>query len=577
MLKFFYIASIIILIFGGIVFFNFEEINEKLASFSERDKRLPVSGESEIDPEIFNSQQYMKSQNKIVHLVAVGDIMLSRNVGQKMVKYSDYQYPYREIYDLLQKADITFGNLETPLIAGPPVHSPSMVFRADPECVSALAWAGFDVLSLANNHIMNKGQTGLDKTLKLLSEEGILGVGAGMNSEEAHRAQVIERKGVKIAFLAYAYPGNPEASQDRGGAAIMEKDQLKKDLSYAREKADFTIVSMHAGTEYKRYPNQGQIDFARAAIDLGADLVIGHHPHWFQTVERYKDKYIIYSLGNFVFDQMWSEETREGMIASIYLDKAGVQGLEFFPIKIYDYSQPRFVGGAEEERLLSLLDLEFQDLPLFFEGDSALEALKEGTRKAIYGEKVMPYVPETRKIDFDHNGKEETLVLQNNQLSIFKDQKEIFKTEANWVVNDYALADFDADGFTDLALALWKKGDYAEGAPFETVENREHWGSHLFLYSFREGKPKIIWGSSLLPRPIVELAAGDIDEDQNTELVVLEGDYKDPYKLISNNISVMHWDDWGFTQEWKKPGNYYNLRVYNLGNLGYYIYVNATD
>ncbi len=569
------VVIVLILVSSAVFLLYSQEINEKLVSFSERGRRLPLSGESdEVDPDSFNRQQYMENQNKIVHLVAVGDIMLSRNVGQKMVKYSDYQYPYRETYDLLQKADITFGNLETPLIAGSPVHSPSMVFRADPGCAPGLAWAGFDVLSLANNHIMNKGQTGLDETLELLSEEGILGVGAGMNFQEAHQAKIVEKKGIKIAFLAYTYPGNPEASQDRGGAAIMEKDQLKKDLGYAKEKADLTIVSMHAGTEYKRRPNQGQIDFARAAIDLGADLVIGHHPHWFQTVEQYKGKYIIYSLGNFVFDQMWSEETREGMIASIYLDKEGVQGLEFFPIKIYDYSQPRFVGGAEEERLLSFLDLEFQDLPLFFEGD---EALKEGTRKAIYREKVISYVPETQRVDFDYNGKKETLVLQNNQLSIFKDQKEIFKTEANWIVNDYALADFDADGFTDLALALWKKGDYAEGSPLETAENKEHWGSHLFLYSFREGKLKIIWGSSLLPRPIIELAAGDIDGDQNVELVVLEGDYNNPYNLISNNMNVMDWDNWGFAQKWEKPGNYYNLRVYNLGNLGYYIYVNAVD
>jgi len=166
--------------------------------------------------------------------------------------------------------------------------------------------------------------------------------------------------------------------------------------------------------------------------------------------------------------------------------------------------------------------------------------------------------------------------LKNNQLSILRDQEEIFKTDKNWIINDYALADFDNnDGSLDLALALWKKGDYADGSPLETAANREHWGSHLFLYSFRDGKPKIIWGSSILLQPIIELAAGNIDQDQDTELVILEGNYNDPYNLISSNISVMYWDDWGFTKEWEKSGNYHNLRVYNLGNLGYYIYVNA--
>src|SRR5690606_2415251 len=112
--------------------------------------------------------------------------------------------------------------------------------------------------------------------------------------------------------------------------------------------SDMVIVSVHWGVEYKAKPNQRQILLGRAMIDAGADVVLGHHPHWTQTVEEYQDGVIIYSLGNFIFDQMWSEETRRGDVVEFKLDKTGVLGYQVKPIKIYDYGQPRWITGQSQ-------------------------------------------------------------------------------------------------------------------------------------------------------------------------------------------------------------------------------------
>lgn len=574
MSRFIIVISIIVIVILGAVLCKINYINERLVFFNHQNgAKLPLATEMKNDSAKLGEQdKFMANSKTLVHLVAVGDMMLSRNVGQKMVERKDYQYPFRETEDFLQKADFVFGNLESPIIAGPPVYTPSMVFRADPEVAGTLASAGFNILSLANNHILNQGAKGLAKTIELLQKEEIKTVGAGLNHQAAHQYQIFEKKGIKIAFLAYAYAGNSEATEQEAGVAIMEVEGLKKDLAAAKKEADIVIVSMHCGTEYTREPNPRQVDFAHQAIDLGADLVVGHHPHWFQAVEQYQGKYIIYSLGNFVFDQMWSAETREGMVASIFLDKTGVSGLTFWPVKIFDYSQPRFVGASETKRLLSMLNLDLKPQPSFFYRDSKYQ---EGEHLGWQGERVFANVPAVLNQDLDGDAKREKIIFEEGKMQIWRGQDKIWESDLDWRINDYAVADFDGDGELELALALWKQGDYAPDAPLETLENRSHWGSHLFLYHFQDGECKIMWGSSLLPQPILEIDAGDLNQDGKAELAVLEGKNQDTENLPSQNLSIMSWSGWGFVKDWEKQGQYYNLRVYKQGNLGYYVYVNS--
>jgi len=306
-----------------------------------------------------------ESTSKDVTLIAVGDIMLSRDVASTMKRHNDYKYPFLNTADFLKTADITFGNLECPITPGRIIETSEMVFRADPQAVEGLNYAGFDILSLANNHTMNFGEKGIEDTLKYLKEADIKFVGAGKNEKESYEPKILEMNGLKIAFLAYAdsslVPASYQATENKPGIAFMNISKMQEDVKATKEKANFVIVSMHSGVEYAKEPNQNQINFAHSAIDAGADLIIGHHPHIVQKVEKYKDRYILYSLGNFVFDQMWSIETREGIIVKITFDKNGIKNIDFTPVLIENYSQPKILDktDSKSKEIISKLQMNF--------------------------------------------------------------------------------------------------------------------------------------------------------------------------------------------------------------------------
>lgn len=301
---------------------------------------------------------YVRSEPQEVTLVAVGDMMLSRAVATRMHRYG-YEYPFASTTDFIRSADIAFGNLETAITPGPKVLPFEMSFRADPESAKALWDAGFDVVSLANNHTPNFGETGLGDTLRYLDEAGIVHAGAGTDFE-ANQARFIEAQGIRFAFLAYndkdVVPASYEATDTRVGTAFMHIERMQRAVQEANGIADIVIVSMHAGDEYEPLPNDSQVAFAHTAIDAGAEMVIGHHPHVVQTMEIYRGKYIFYSLGNFIFDQMWSRETREGLLIKAAFTKEGVKNVTFHPVLIEDYAQPRFLEDRDDiERILGRL------------------------------------------------------------------------------------------------------------------------------------------------------------------------------------------------------------------------------
>jgi len=303
-------------------------------------------------------------QPSITTLIAVGDIMPGRTVETKILKYNDWSYPFRETFQITNDGDIIFGNLESPLIEGSPTPAGKMIFRTDPKIIEGLKFGGFNILSLANNHIKNQGTNGIINTIKVLDEAGIKHTGAGENITQAEQATIFDINDIKFGILAYLdnsfVPSSYGAGENNSGSPFMNLADLKKDISNLKEKTDIIIISMHAGTEYTNNPNQKQIEFAHTAIETGANLVIGHHPHVVQPVEYYKNGLIIYSLGNFIFDQMWSKETREGAIAKITFYDKEINKLELIPIKIYDYSQPRVLSEEEGQEILKrMLDFTF--------------------------------------------------------------------------------------------------------------------------------------------------------------------------------------------------------------------------
>lgn len=294
-----------------------------------------------------------------VTLLACGDVLLSRTVAE-MIDRNGYRWPFRNIRDLVASADIAFCNLENPasFVGTPYPGKPANVtFRAPPGALFGLKWAGFDVVSLANNHMNDYGTAAIRETLDYLDLLGIARAGAGIDEASARAPAVLEVRGVRVALLAYAegiWSVLPAASE-RPGVALADPARLASDIATLRRTVgpDYIVVSVHWGEEHERHPRPSQRDFGRAAIDAGADLVLGHHPHVLQSLERYREGLIVYSLGNFVFD-MAADSTYDTAAIRITLTGDRVGAAEILPLRIErrDYA-PRPASPEEAARILA--------------------------------------------------------------------------------------------------------------------------------------------------------------------------------------------------------------------------------
>jgi poly-gamma-glutamate synthesis protein (capsule biosynthesis protein) len=295
------------------------------------------------------NQLFFKKTNFIT-LFFVGDIMLDRGVELEIKKNgnSDFKFPFLKIEKDLKEATILFGNLEGPISDKGQKVGSIYSFRMDPKSIDGLLFAGFDVLSVANNHMFDYSRVALDDTFSRLKKAGIDYVGGGFSETEAYSPKIIEVNGsagspqAKIAFLAFNDIGVPswEAKGERTGMALLDKDKLEKSIKNAKNQADLVVVSMHFGDEYKSFPNQKQKTMAQLAIDSGADLVVGHHPHVIEPVEKYKEGWIAYSLGNFIFDQNFSEETMKGLVLKVFVENGKIKEVIPVEFKINQNFQP---------------------------------------------------------------------------------------------------------------------------------------------------------------------------------------------------------------------------------------------
>ncbi len=287
-----------------------------------------------------------------VRITLVGDIMLGGSATEFMRRHG-HDYAFDGIRAELARGDVVFGNLEGPLTdGGEPWPDKKYLFRTPPARVApALARAGFDVVSLANNHTLDYGAAGLYDTLDALHDAGIRAVGAGTDLSRARRAAVIEAGGQRIGFLAYSntFPRGFWAGAGRPGTAFGHAAHVRADVAALRERVDTVVVSFHWGREATTELRDYQPMLARAAIDAGADIVAGHHPHVLQGVERYGDGVIFYSLGNFTFGS-YSEIARISAIAHVTVDAGGPRSAELVPIDVYNpdvlFRPVRLRGGA---------------------------------------------------------------------------------------------------------------------------------------------------------------------------------------------------------------------------------------
>lgn len=274
-----------------------------------------------------------KQKEKVI-LIATGDVVMGRSVNYQMVKYNNPLWPFEKVKDILSSGDITVVNIEAPFVKDCPTVVEGMVFCGREDAVKGLVASGVDVATLANNHISDFGVAGIENTVKILRDNNI--DVAGLEGEILYKTV----KGTQFAFLAFndIYGSVPPVLK-------AERETIERLVGEARKNADVVVVSMHWGVEYRAAPDSRQIELAHLVIDAGADLIIGNHPHWIQNDEQYKNTYIKYAHGNLVFDQMWSEETKKGVIGKYTFEDGKLVDKEFTPIYIKDYGQPQILSN----------------------------------------------------------------------------------------------------------------------------------------------------------------------------------------------------------------------------------------
>lgn len=303
---------------------------------------------------------------KAVSVAATGDLMMGSWIID-LVDEKGFDYPFDSTRSIFRHSDISIANLEAPFTdKGSRFEDKTFTFKVPPDFVRGIDNAGINVVNLANNHIVDYGCKGLSSTIDVLEDFDVAYCGAGANDTLACRATFLEKEGIRFAFLGFSftYPLDFWAESDRCGTCHPTEAQMRELIYDCEERADIVVVSFHWGQEKRSTPKSYQIFFARRAIDFGADLVLGHHPHVLQGVEIYRNRLIAYSLGNYIFGS-FSYTSRTSMILRVFVDKLGLVYARIYPINVYNSAvqfQPRLLRGEQRERVLRDLNKISTDL-----------------------------------------------------------------------------------------------------------------------------------------------------------------------------------------------------------------------
>ncbi len=275
-------------------------------------------------------------------VIATGDVVPARSTDVAIrERKDDFLFPIAKTKDVLAAGDLTIADLEAALIKDCPYHDSGFKMCGRPGFVQALTMAGVDIATMENNHISNYGYAGVVETRKHLENAAI----AWVNRDNPVMRDV---RGLKFGILAF-----------NGVGEKFDRALIAQQIRDWRAKVDVVIVALHWGKEYESTPqiapgiaDDNPVEIAHLAVDAGADLILGNHPHWVQGVEIYKGKFIAYAHGNFIFDQMWSDETRIGVIGKYTFYDRTLVKVEFIPTRIEDYAQPVPLSGAEAQAAL---------------------------------------------------------------------------------------------------------------------------------------------------------------------------------------------------------------------------------
>ena len=286
-------------------------------------------------------------------LVAAGDIMLGGRTRPFLEAHGP-EYPFAAVQPLLRRSDAVIANLEGPLARHARKQERRFSYRVQPDTARSLADAGVRVVTLANNHLVDCGRSGVRETLGTLAEAGIAVVGAGADVKGAHVPAIVQTSHGRIGILGYYWNRRCAATDVLPGSAMDDAASLAADISALRSRVDLLFVTFHWGVPYERQPSRADRDKARLAVDLGADIVVAHHPHVVQPFEIYRTRPIFYSVGNFAFGS--GNSRAEGLLVGV---RCHAQELvvEVLPLYVKNRDprvayQPKLLCGRSAARVL---------------------------------------------------------------------------------------------------------------------------------------------------------------------------------------------------------------------------------
>lgn len=499
-----------------------------------------------------------------VEIIAVGDVMLGRGVGNPPDVFSG-------VLPQLKSADLTLGNFEgiipdsssgLPEASNDPTYDPYRLLVSK-GAVSQLQVAGFDLMSLANNHAMDAGEAGLTFTVNELQKAGIDAL-IELSEIEADPPWTIRQvNGLTMAFLAYNLippiqiqtedqSHTNETSMTSINSWQMEAfaNSVKTTIRQARSQADVVIVLIHWGREFQLYPNPSQQELADIIAKAGADVVLGYHPHVVQDIEIRQDEsengavrtqLLAYSLGNFVFDQ-GQDETSQGLALRLFLDKGGLRAVQTLPV--WAGFHPRWMEPEEAQPLLRrIIPVPPRQGYTCMEDRCQLVEVPQEEATGLFW---------SGQVDLTGDGIPEKVRRQKDSVTIYQDGRPVWQSPPQWRVVDLALGDPNDDGRAELLMAIYKS--LPEGGE----------SSHPFIIGYRGGVYRILWGGSTVSDPILEVELGDVNDDGIQELVTLEaGEAENQHA-----ITVWQWHGWGFSLLWRsQSGPYQNLELIPGGVL----------
>ncbi len=503
-----------------------------------------------------------------VEFCAVGDILLDRGV-RKTINENDVFYPFAQVKSIISANDIAFYNNEFPVCNktdGFAINK-KFSFRAEPDYIKGLKSAGFNIASVANNHTIDYSKSGFIKTIKLLNKNGIYTVGGGKNQKQAFKPLLLEKNGQTFAFFAnleFLLEGT-SFNQNRPYPAFAQINRLCKNIKKYNSIVDFVIISFHWGRESVTTPTYKQVNFAHKVIDAGADIVIGHHPHVLQSVEIYKNKIILYSLGNFVFDNS-KKLQKQSVIFKCSFNNAEIINPRFIPVSIKNHRP--VIASKEQTNIIfeqlikisegfnSSFKKENNEILINYKHQKTLKELKyKNLNFNFFKDSIFVYNDNFFELKYKIPGKKYILkdvcMLPTDSLIYFfgivenkKSKKTriaifVFSTKKYKFTKPYLdthnfynawkirILDVDNDSLPELIVGVNKSTKY-----FKKKENR------IFVFNINGAYIYPKWLGSKIGNPVIDFK---IDKINNKLILLQKFDNKKTHKVFS-----FKWNGFGF-------------------------------